>query len=41
VQDRARAEEILATHEVDPLPSDVVAEMDEVIETARRELAGV
>jgi trimethylamine:corrinoid methyltransferase-like protein len=35
---RARAREILGTHQVDPLPSDVTEHLDEILEKARREL---
>jgi trimethylamine--corrinoid protein Co-methyltransferase len=35
---RARAREILSTHQVDPLPHDVTEHLDEIMEKARREL---
>jgi trimethylamine--corrinoid protein Co-methyltransferase len=37
---RARAKEILRTHEVEPLPDDVSRQLDEIMERARRELVG-
>lgn len=38
---RARVAEILATHQVEPLPVDVDARVEEIIAEARSELAGV
>lgn len=35
---RSRAKEILGTHEVEPLPDDVRAHLDEIVARARREL---
>jgi trimethylamine--corrinoid protein Co-methyltransferase len=35
---RVRAREILGTHQVEPLPEDVTAHLDEIMEKARREL---
>jgi len=37
---RARAKEILRTHEVEPLSDDVSRQLDEIMERARRELVG-
>ena len=37
---RARAKEILQTHEVEPLSDDVSRQLDEIMERARRELVG-
>ena len=37
---RARVEEILATHEVEPLSAETDAEIDEILERLRRELVG-
>ncbi len=35
---RARAKEILQTHEVEPLPDEVLRQLNEIMEQARREL---
>jgi trimethylamine--corrinoid protein Co-methyltransferase len=35
---RARAREILSTHQMDPLPDDVTQHLDEIMDRARREL---
>jgi trimethylamine--corrinoid protein Co-methyltransferase len=35
---RARAKEILQTHQVEPLPDDVVRQLDDIMQRARREL---
>jgi trimethylamine--corrinoid protein Co-methyltransferase len=37
---RARAKEILQSHQVEPLPDDVSRQLDEIMERARRELVG-
>jgi trimethylamine:corrinoid methyltransferase-like protein len=37
---RARAREILASHQVEPLPEDVDRHLEDILERARRELAG-
>ena len=37
---RARAREILGSHQVEPLPEDVNRHLDEILSRARRELAG-
>jgi trimethylamine:corrinoid methyltransferase-like protein len=35
---RARAKDILATHEVEPLPDDASRHLEEIVDRARREL---
>jgi trimethylamine--corrinoid protein Co-methyltransferase len=35
---RDRARDLLASHEVEPLPDDVERQLDEILERARREL---
>jgi trimethylamine--corrinoid protein Co-methyltransferase len=40
VRARARAKEILSSHQVDPLPADASRHLDEILARARRELAG-
>ena len=35
---RVRKEEILATHQVEPLSQDIARELDKIVETARKDL---